>query len=192
MASPDACGEAERRQVLLAASGDRAAFAGLVRRHQTYVIGLIARACGDRVAAEDLAQQAFLRAWRRLPGLRDAAAFRPWLRRIAFNIVVDAARAGRFAVTGSDAPLEDTIRRSDDGVAGETSLICRMDLERALGRLSFPQRACVVLAYGEGMSHSEIGAALAMPAGTVKSHIARALAKLRGDLAGPEDGDVPA
>jgi RNA polymerase sigma-70 factor (ECF subfamily) len=156
------------------------------------VIGLIARACGGRAVAEDLAQQAFLRAWRRLPGLRDAAAFRPWLRRIALNIVVDAARAGQFATSASEPPIEDIAQPSDNGAAGETGLVRRMDLERALGRLSFPQRACVVLAYGEGMSHAEIGAALAMPVGTVKSHIARALTKLRGDLAGPEDGDVAA
>jgi RNA polymerase sigma-70 factor (ECF subfamily) len=174
--------DAERRAVLLATSGDVAAFEQLIRRHRAYVETLIRRACGNAVHAEDLAQITFLKAWRSLHGLRDGAAFRPWLRRIALNVVVDAVRRGaRETVTLSEHGPERATEPLEDAI------VARMDVERALARLSFGQRACIVLAYGEKMSHPEIALALELPVGTVKSHIARGLATLRGLLQNRED-----
>jgi len=175
--------EPESRAVLLAASGDLDAFEQLVRGHRGYVETLIRRACGNAASAEDLTQITFLKAWQRLGSLRDGRAFRPWLRRIALNVVVDAVRR--------DARENATV--SDDvGERGsappEDALVARLDVDRALARLTFGQRACVVLAYGEKMSHPEIAAALDMPVGTVKSHIARGLTTLRG-LMRSREGD---
>lgn len=172
----------ERRTVLLAISGDTAAFGALVRRHQAYVRSLLRRSCGDAALAEDLAQATFLQAWRQLASLRDPDAFRAWLRRIAINRLVDAVRR-RSIVTESfveEAPPE-------HGRAPDLAIVSRIDLDHALGRIGLAQRTCIVLAYGEGMSHGEIAAALGIPLGTVKSHIARGLAALRAWLIEEED-----
>jgi len=169
--------DAQRRAVLLATSGDVAAFEQLVRLHRSYVETLIRRACGNAAQAEDLTQVAFIKAWQSLHLLRDSGAFRPWLRRIALNVVVDAVRRGARETA---TITEDGADPASDPL--EDEIVARMDIERALARLSFGQRACVVLAYGEKMSHPEIAAVLQMPIGTVKSHIARGLATLRGLL----------
>jgi RNA polymerase sigma factor (sigma-70 family) len=166
--------EDDSRAVLLAATGDVAAFEQLVQRHQRYVETLLARACGDATLAEDLTQLTFLTAWRRLHSLRDVTAFRAWLRRVALNLVVDVARRGSIKTV---VLSEETAARGT-GSAEET-IVQRMDVDAALARLSFGQRVCIVLAFGEKMSHSEIAAALDMPIGTVKSHIARGVAALR-------------
>lgn len=164
----------ERRTVLLAISGDTAAFGALVRRHQAWVRSLLRRSCGDAALAEDLAQATFLQAWRQLHSLRDPDAFRAWLRRIAINRLVDAVRR-RTIVTESfadEAPHE-------HGPAPDVDIVARIDLDHALGRIGLAQRTCIVLAYGEGMSHGEIAASLDIPLGTVKSHIARGIVALR-------------
>jgi RNA polymerase sigma-70 factor (ECF subfamily) len=166
--------DAERRAVLFAASGDVAAFELLARRYHGYVEALVGRACGNVASAEDLTQLVFLKAWQRLGTLRDAGAFRPWLRRIALNIVVDAVRSGAL----ENAPPSDE-RRQRASESPEETIVRRMDVETALAHLASAQRRCIVLAYGERMSHAEIAAACNMPIGTVKSHIARGLVTLR-------------
>jgi len=93
----------ERRTVLLAISGDTAAFGALVRRHQAWVRSLLRRSCGDAALAEDLAQATFLQAWRQLASLRDPDAFRAWLRRIAINRLVDAVR--RRTIVTESSPM---------------------------------------------------------------------------------------
>jgi RNA polymerase sigma-70 factor (ECF subfamily) len=169
--------DAERRTVLFAASGDVAAFELLARRYQGYVEALVGRACGDAASAEDLAQLTFLKAWQRLHTLRDAGSFRPWLRRIALNTVVDAVRSG--APVTALVPDE---RGHYDSESPEETIVRRMDVETALAHLASAQRRCIVLAYEERMSHAEIAKACDLPIGTVKSHIARGIAKLRGLL----------
>ena len=167
----DGADDAQRKDVLLAIAGNDAAFARLVQAHGGALRRVLRRVCGDASVADDVAQIAFLKAWRRIGSLRDAALFAPWLRRIALNAALDAVKR-----RGLDtAPLSDV---ADIAAGGEES-DRRLDLDAAMRRLSFAQRACVQLAYGEGMSHAEIGEALRMPVGTVKSHIARAVPLLR-------------
>ena len=168
--------------MLLAMAGSDDAFATLVRRHQAALVGLLRRVCGDAALAEDIAQASFLRAWRNIVSLRDATRFSPWLRRIAMRTVVDAARSQeRFAQLDEAADLPDH--------HGPTQADERVDLEGALRRLSTTQRACVLLSYAEGMTHPEIAAALGMPIGTVKSHVARGAEILRRALtSGDEHG----
>lgn len=169
--------DAERRTVLLAISGDEAAFAALVRAHQAYVGGLLRRASGNVALAEDLTQATFLRAWRQLRTLKNPDAFRGWLRRIALNLLVDAVRRGAAPRAGPEHGIDGTPQPSP-----EAAIARAMDLDAALARLAPAQRACIVLAYGEGMSHSEIAATLDLPLGTVKSHIGRGVSTLRACL----------
>lgn len=172
--SPDSDG----RTVLLAIAGDEAAFETLVSQHQQWLFSLLWRQCGEAALAADLTQAAFLRAWRQIGSLRSHEAFRAWLRRIAQNLLVDAARR-RSSAAGQapDVPDHPAAQSSF-----EAEIVARVDLERALARLRFHQRSCLVLAYGEGLSHAEIAELLALPLGTVKSHIARGLAALRADM----------
>lgn len=165
----------ERRIVLLAAAGDDAAFAELVRRHQHYIVDIIRRSCGDRARAEDIAQLAFVKAWRSLTTLKDASAFRAWLRRIALNLMIDIARQRQ--------PEPVDVGHIEAGGLADLDLLTKVDIASALQQLSIVQRTCVVLSFAEGMSHGEIAEELAMPLGTVKSHIARGLAVMRRLLA---------
>lgn len=170
-------GDGDSKTVLLAIAGSEDAFEALVRRHQGRVANLLRRVCGDAALAEDLMQVTFLNAWRRIGALRDATAFLPWLRRIAINAAVDAARKGAIVAETLD---EQVLRAGAQAHDGATER--RMDIDAAMARLSFGQRACIHLSLVEGMSHGEVAEVLQMPVGTVKSHIARALALLRAWL----------
>lgn len=168
-------GVAEASVIALAVAGDDAAFSELVRRRQSSLRQLLRRLCRDQSLADDLAQQAFLAAWRALPKLKSPAAFWPWLRRLAINAWLQHLRSKREPIS---FPEEDL----DNLSAPAISVEARLDLDAALVRLRPAPRLCTVLAYGEGMSHAEIAEVTGLPIGTVKSHISRGAALLRQRL----------
>jgi RNA polymerase sigma factor (sigma-70 family) len=160
----------ESNIVALAQAGDRRAFEQLVHRRHASIRNLLRRLSRDASLADDLAQETFLQAWRRLSGLRSHATFGAWLRQIAINIWLQHVRSRE-----SLSPLsEDDAGVDVSGVSGVT-----LDLEAALSHLAPAARLCVVLAYHEGMSHGEIAAATQLPLGTVKSHVLRGAQQLR-------------
>ena len=161
--------------VRAAQAGDRAAFAELVQRRQGWLRALLRQMCGDAAEADDLAQETFLRAWRRLSQLRDANAFSGWLRSMAVRLFVDSRRRLMLEVDEMEA-LDDNASAdpTPDHAVG-----ARIDLERALAVLAPRERLCIVLNLAEGLSHAEIGQITELPLGTVKSHIARGLQKVR-------------
>lgn len=163
---------AETTVTALAIAGDDAAYGELVRRRQGQIRGLLRRLCRDASLADDLSQQAFLQAWRRLATLESPAAFGAWLRKVAVSMWLQYARSH------PERSQEAAPEPAHEPLVGE-----RLDLDRALLQLPDDARLCIVLAYSEGMSHREIAAATDMPLGTVKSHIARGSARLR-DLLG--------
>lgn len=164
---------AESVVVALARTGDERAYAVLMRRRQLQIRGLLLRLCRDRALADDLAQETFLLAWRRLHTLKSDSAFGAWLRQIASNNWLQHVR--RHAM---DRPAQAFSEESIEPVHGES-----IDLDRALARLEPIERLCVVLSYTEGLSHSEIAVLTALPLGTVKTHIAVATQYLRSLLA---------
>ncbi len=166
---------AEAAVIALAAAGDDAAFSELVRRRQSSLRQLLRRLCRDASLADDLAQQAFLSAWRSLPKLTSPAAFWPWLRRVGINVWLQHLRTQRQSLA---VPEEDL----DSLPAPAASIDERLDLDAALTELAPAPRLCTVLAYGEGMSHAEIAEVTGLPLGTVKSHITRGAARLRQRL----------
>ena len=169
---------AEAAVVALARTGDAAAFVELVSRREAGLRGMLARLCGDATLAEDLAQQAFVSAWKALPTLREPGAFGGWLKRIAVHAwLAHCRRAGHSLVQLDEAEVV------VDPVAGPAAADARLDLCRALEALRPAERTCLVLAHSEGMTHEEIAAAMGLPLGTVKSNIARGGARLRGLLA---------
>jgi len=173
---------AEISLVALAMSGDDSAFGELVRRRQGAIRRLMGQLSGDWALADDLAQEAFLQAWRKLRTLRSPGAFGGWLRRIAVNVFLPHIRR-------ADAAIQDSERVASYPAVDNGDSSIKMDLEKALAQLRPDERLCVVLAYGERMSHSEIRAATGLPLGTVKSHITRGSARLRQYLRAYE-GDV--
>jgi RNA polymerase sigma factor (sigma-70 family) len=158
------------------ADDDRHAFATLVRRHQSSVRSLLRRlTAGDAARADDLAQEAFLRAYRGLASFRGGAKLSTWLYRIAYRVFLSDARARGPAATdhGTAAPDESTPM---DRVA------LRHDLERAMAALRPEERAALALTYGQDTSHEEAAAILDCPVGTLKTYVLRAKEKLRLEL----------
>ncbi len=175
----------EASVVVLAMTGDDAAFSELVLRRQKQVRDLLRRLCGDHALADDLAQQTFVLAWRRLPSLREPGAFGGWLKRIAVNVWLAEARRARLPF---DDDEEAFVEAPDPTVSPERAA-GRIDLERALASLRPAERVCVVLAHGEGMTHPEIAESCGLPLGTVKSHVLRGTEKLKRLLAGMHGDD---
>jgi len=152
----------------------------LVERYQDRAHGLALRIVRSPVDAEDVAQEAFLRAWQALPRFRGDSSFGTWLHRIVARRALDRAMSLRNRQR-REASLED-VRDLADRVtrapwAPET--VDRMRLERLLGGLSAAQRAAVTLYYYEDRSVEHVASVLGVPANTVKTHLSRARAALR-------------
>lgn len=161
----------------LAICGDDSAYGELVRRRQSQIRGLLRRLCRDPTLADDLAQQSFVQAWRRVRTLQSPAAFGGWLRKIAINSWLQHVRARG---NQSLEPMSEDSSGDPDGAPMREPMVAeQLDLDRALSRLAPDVRLCIALAYGERMSHREIAAATDLPLGTVKSHITRGAARLR-------------
>ncbi|MEP6897351.1 MAG: RNA polymerase sigma factor [Rhodanobacter sp.] len=173
--SPASAGANDSDDVRAAAAGDRGAFQRLYRLHVGRVHGAVFRLAGyDHARAEDLTQDAFIRAWQKLPGFRHESAFGTWLYRLAVNLALMDIRArGADPVSMfDDDHLPDT---------GETPFCAaeRDELERAIGLLPPRARAVLVLHDIEGWKHEEIGAELGMAVGTSKAQLHRARGLLR-------------
>lgn len=169
--------EKQRKLVLLAMAGDETAFGAVAAGHQAHIRTFLLRMCGDRTMADDLAQETFVKAWRNLHRLRDAEAFSVWLRRIAVRVALDALRKVKGEV------LLDEENEPATPLSHAETVNTKIDIEAALMSLSPQARTCILLFYGEGMSHLEVAEETGIPIGTVKSHIARATVRLRAYLA---------
>ena len=157
--------------VSLASKGDRDAFAELVRRRQSWIRNLMRRCCGDMTLADDLSQQVFLQAWRKIRQLREVDKFGSWLKQLAINEWLQYRRKND-ALRGAESDEDSAMAHHD-----QTSVA--MDLDRAMAILPGPVSLCIVLSYYERMSHSEIAQLTDMRLGTVKSHVRRGSERLR-------------
>ncbi|UNK50789.1 sigma-70 family RNA polymerase sigma factor [Lysobacter sp. S4-A87] len=178
-------GADERGLVAAAARGEVGAFESLYRRHAGRVHGVIARLVGNQGArAEDLTQEAFVRAWQALPAFRFESAFSTWLHRLAVNTALMELRSRRSRPQDdgdSDEEVFDLLGSTDS--AGHTTALT-MDLERAVATLPPRARAVLVLYDVEGWKHEEIAAELGMAVGSSKAQLHRARGLLRERLGG--------
>ena len=157
---------------------DRRAFEQLMRRHQGMVRAQLRRLLyGNEAKADDLAQETFLLAWRKLHQFRGEARFSTWLYRIAYSCFLQARRKRSSAEEdmGDDA--------LDQRTSPWASVELRLDVERATRHLSTTEQIVLLHIIQLGLSHDEAAYVLAMPLGTVKSHAKRGKAKLRALLA---------
>ncbi len=177
----------EQELVQAARSGDQSAFAQLVRDHQAMVYSLAYRMTGNSEDAADAAQDAFLNAWRALPGFQGHSSFSTWLYRLTSNACIDLLRRERRHSALSmtlDAPDgEDRQAEVADERWSPEGELDRRETHRAiqmgLASLSPEHRQVLVLRELEGLSYRDIAQALDLEEGTVKSRIARARLALR-------------
>ena len=165
---------------------DRHAFTELVKRHQSAVRACLRKlTAGNHALADDLAQETFVLAWRNLKSFRQEARFSTWLYRIATNCWLMHARKRQEELLGDrDATLADeetdTMSHLSETVSDHSrSASLKLDLERAMGMLSEPERAALVQCYHNDLSHEEAAYVLGCPVGTVKTHVFRAKQKLK-------------
>lgn len=171
----DLAAASEAALILAAQARDQAAFGELVKRRQGWARALLRRMCANHAEADDLAQDAFMKAWERLRDLETPAAFSGWFRRIAVTTFLMAKRRSK----GIYETLDDAMPIAAEESLPDSASGARIDLERALARLSDGERLCVTLNHAEGLSHGEIVEITGLPLGTVKSHINRGTDKLR-------------
>lgn len=168
----DADEEALRRFL----DGDERAFEELVSRYEAQVRRLAFGVLGDRELSEDVAQEAFITAYRKARTIRGRGAFRSWLFRIAINRARDERRRqGRR--------LEVTLEGVEEGGSEpHRGLEAGWSLARVLSRIRPEYRAAILLREVEGMSYREIADTLGWPLGTVETRIHRARIELRAVL----------
>ena len=180
--------EADAQAVAAVRAGDGEAFRALLERHGRAVFRLAFRMTGNEHDAEDVVQETFLRAYRRLADFEERAQFGSWLHRIAANCAYDllrgrARRSARFAPLDAEgelpeAPTEDP--GADRLLAGGE---VRQRVKVAMARMSDLERSAFTLRHLEGLTTAEIASALGLPADAAKQSVFRAVRKVREALA---------
>ena len=185
----------DRELVERAKKGDQGAFEQLVLDNQNRVYALALRMVNDREEAADLSQEAFVKAWQGLSSFQGESSFATWIYRLTTNVCIDWLRrqkrregaAPSVSLDDGDAGwAEPADRDSDPQLLLEKSERGKA-LARGLDRLPDWQRRALVLRELSGLSYQEIGDALDIDLGTVKSRIARARLSLRKILLEDED-----
>jgi len=170
-----------------AATGDQAAFESLMRLHEKHIYTLALRMSRNRDDALDLSQEIFLRAYRALPNFRGDSAFSTWLYRLAYNLCLDHSRKmkGRqeqpFTIPGQTEDWECPDLRYNPETEWEKKEL-RTAISNAIDQLAPDQRVIITMRELQNLSYHEIAETLSLPAGTVKSRLARARETLRETL----------
>lgn len=177
-----------RDLVVRAREGDRDAFSALASQslgRHTAIARMILR---DEFLAQDAVQDAYVEAWRSLPGLRDPERFDAWMRRLIVRACFRRARRTRRveAVEIEMTPADD---RATAGF--ERDLAMHDQLERGLARIPAPQRAAVVLVYYLDLPLADAAQAMGVPVGTAKSRLNRATHALRAALEADDRAPAP-
>lgn len=164
-------------------SGDAAAFDELYRAHAGRLYNLLFRMAGSAAEAEDLLQEVFLHAHRKLGSFRGDSTLGTWLYRLAVNHCLDVLRGRQAKMTRSTDSLDQD--GADEPAATAPAIptaISRLDLERSIARLPPGCRAAFILHDVEGFEHQEVAKMLGVSEGTSKSQVHKARMKLRAML----------
>ena len=176
-------GEVASDVLARAKAGDRQAFTEVVRHYDHRLRALAYRLLGDRAAMDDALQEAYVKAYRALPGFREDAGLGTWLYQITYRACIDLQR--RESRHRSDPAAWAPPAATATGPAADPAATAtnRTDLRRALASLPVDQRAAVLLVDAEGLDYDAAAAVLGVAPGTVASRLSRARAALRAALA---------
>ena len=173
--------------------GDAAAFEELYRSHAGRLYNLVYRMAGAQHEAEDLLQEVFLQAHRKLGSFKGESSLGTWLYRLAVNHCLDFLRGRQARMARSSDSLDGEGASEPAAVSPAVpTAISRLDLERAIARLPDGCRAAFVLHDVEGFEHNEVAKLLGVSEGTSKSQVHKARMKLRAMLSGAEAASVGA
>jgi RNA polymerase sigma-70 factor (ECF subfamily) len=171
--------------------GDAAAFEELYRSHAGRLYNLVYRMAGAQHEAEDLLQEIFLQAHRKLGSFKGESSLGTWLYRLAVNHCLDFLRGRQARMARSSDSLDAEGASEPAAVAPAVpTAISRLDLERAIARLPDGCRAAFILHDVEGFEHNEVAKLLGVSEGTSKSQVHKARMKLRAMLTGAEAAQV--
>jgi RNA polymerase sigma-70 factor, ECF subfamily len=164
-------------------NGDAGAFEELYRQHAGRLYNLAFRMAGSAQEAEDLLQEVFLHAYRKLGSFRGDSSLGTWLYRLGMNQCLDHLRGRQAKMKQATESLDEEGAAEPVAPAPITPVaVNRLDLERAIGRLPEGCRAAFLLHDVEGFEHHEVAAILGISEGTSKSQVHKARMKLRGML----------
>ncbi len=171
-------------------SGDSAAFAQLVERHQRRLLGLLANACGEAELAEDIAQEAFARAYQKLALFSGESQFYTWLARIAMNLLFSDRRRKRLenqaSREGLDVALDANgfVNRCESAAPEHPMELLETQscVRQAIEMLDEERRVVVIMRDFDGMDYEAIAESLEIPVGTVRSRLHRARLELKSIL----------
>lgn len=174
--------EADQQLVQRVQAGDKSAFNLLVTKYQHRVLKLVGRFVNDAAEAEDVAQEAFIKAYRALASFRGDSAFYTWLYRIAINTAKNALVSNRRRPVDFNLDLQDPeqydrhakLKEADTPEGVLLTEEIREVVEKAMEQLPEDLRTAIVLRELEGLSYEEIAEAMDCPVGTVRSRIFRA------------------
>jgi RNA polymerase sigma-70 factor (ECF subfamily) len=172
----------DQKLVRRAQQGDQTAFELLVRKYQHKVAKLVTRFVRDRGEAEDVTQEAFIKAYRALPGFRGESAFYTWLYRIAVNTAKNYLESRGRRPPGSDLEIEGAELMDAGSLLRDEASPERLALteeigatvSRVINQLPVDLRTAIKLREIEGLSYEEIAEVMDCPIGTVRSRIFRA------------------
>lgn len=180
----------EKQLIQQAAAGDTAAFEALVLRYQTQVYSLAFRMVGNEADAQDLAQEAFVRAWRALDSFQFSSQFSTWLYRLTSNICIDFLRSQKKRKHISLTVLQDDEQQQwdmpDHRPLPEEQIMVSQEREalaKAIASLDPEYRQVLILRIVNDCSYQQISQIMGIREGTVKSRLSRAREQLRKKLA---------
>ena len=188
-------GLTDQEVVLLARSGQEAAYRELIRRYERPVFALLFRMVRDRELAEDLAQETFVKALNAIDSYRPEFKFSSWIFKIGNNAAIDHLRRRELDTLSLDgSPHAETPEamqatalqigaRQESPLDTVEAKELGSEIEAAIGRLRPEYRSCILLRHVEGRAYEEIAEILDLPLGTVKTYIHRARNELRVALA---------
>lgn len=159
----------EARLVSQARNGEVAALDALMNAHRGRILNLAWQILRDHEAAEDAAQEAFVRVFSKLPTFRGNSSFGTWLYRVALNVCLERKRALK----------PENIREDEETVAPSSNSEMKMALEWALDQLPEPHRVALILREWHGLNYEEITAICSVPVGTVRSRLHEGRARFR-------------
>ncbi len=155
---------------------DNDAFSALVRMHQNKIRAYLVRLCRNYDLADDLAQETFITAFRKLETFKGAGNFSGWLFKIAHNSFLQHLRKTkrRIEITEQFTDQQEILTEKYEAISTE-----QIDIEKALTQLNPDETATITLSHSFGFSHQEVSDILNMPLGSVKSNISRGKTKLK-------------